>query len=67
MTGKVVMLGSGFCVLLAVIALKKMGVLSAAFINKIRYWPQYVKGEEIKAYFCQRLPGEINGAKFDIF
>ena len=36
-TGKVVILDSGFCVLLAVIALKKMGVFSAALIKKRRY------------------------------
>ena len=51
-----------------------MGVFSAALIKKIRYWPQYVKGEETKAHFedapvgdIQRLPGEINGVKFDLF
>ena len=38
MNGKVVILDSGFCVLLVVIALKKMGVLSSALIKKRRYW-----------------------------
>ena len=50
-TGNVVILDSDFFLLLAVIALKKMGVLSAVLINKRRYWPRYVKGEEIKAHF----------------
>ena len=36
MTGKVVILDSGFCMLLDVIALKKMGVFSAALIKKRR-------------------------------
>ena len=44
MTGKVVVLDSGYCVLLAVIALKKMGVFSSTLIKKRIYWPQYVKG-----------------------
>ena len=34
MNGKVVIMDSGFCVLLVVIALKKMGVFSAALIKK---------------------------------
>ena len=74
MTGNVVILDSGFCVLLSVIALKKMGVLSAVLINKIRYWPRYLKGEKIKALFeyapvgdSQILPGKINGVNFDLF
>ena len=67
-------MNSGFCVLLSVTELKKMGVFSAALIKKRRYWPRYVKGEEIKAHFedapvgdSQRLPGKINGVKFDLF
>ena len=74
MNVKFVILDSGFCVILSVIALKKMGVFSAALINKIIYWPQYVKGEKIKAHFedapvgdSPRFPGEINGVKFDLF
>jgi len=51
MNGKVVILDSSFCVLLAVIALKKMGVFSSALIKKRKYLPRYVKGEEIKAHF----------------
>ena len=74
MNVKVVIIDSFFCVLLSVIVLNKMGVLSAALIKKRRYWPQYVKGEEIKAHFedapvgdSQIFPGEINGVKFEIF
>ena len=73
-TGKVVILDNIFCVLLALIASKKMGVVSAALINKRRHWPQYVEGKEIKEIFedatvgdIQILPGKINGVKFDLF
>ena len=45
MTGKVIILDSGFCVILSVIELKKMRVFSASFIKKKRYWPRYVKGD----------------------
>ena len=51
-----------------------MGLFSAALINKIIYWPRYVKGDNIKAHFedatvcdSQRLLGKINGVKFDLF
>ena len=73
MTGKVVILDSGFCALISVLALKKMGAFSAALIHKRRYRPRYVKGEEIEAHFedapvgdRQRLPCKINGAEFDL-
>ena len=73
-TGKIVILDSGFCVLKAIIALKKVGVYSSALVKKRRYWPKYIKGEEIKAYFedietgvTKRLPGELEGEKFDLF
>ena len=43
-------------------------------MKKRRYWPKYIKGEEIKAYFedietgvTKRLPGELEGEKFDLF
>ena len=62
---KFVILHSGFCVVLAVIVLKKMGVFSSALITKRRYLPRYVKGEEIKEHVedapigdSQILPGE---------
>ena len=73
-TGKVVILDSGFCVLKAIIALKKKGVYASALIKKRRYWPRYIKGDAIKAHFedevvgvSKRLPGVLDGEKFDIF
>ena len=50
-TGKFVIMDSVFGVLLFVIALKKMVLFSAALIKKRRYWPRYVKAEDIKAHF----------------
>ena len=57
-TGKVVVLDSGFCVLRAIVELKKLGVFAAAVIKKRRYWPKYVKGEEINAYMADKEIGE---------
>ena len=47
-TGKVVILDSGFCVLQAIMSLKKKGVFASALVKKRRYWPKHVKGDEIK-------------------
>ena len=46
-TGKVVILDSGFCVLRAIIELRKKGVFASALIKKRKYWPKYVPGEAI--------------------
>ena len=44
-TGKVFVLDSGFCVLQALVELKKCGVYAHALIKKRRYWPKYVLGK----------------------
>ena len=73
-TGKIIILDSGFCVLDAVIALKKRGVFASALVKKRRYWPRHVDGEAIKESLkdtpvgvTRRLPGELHGEKFDLF
>lgn len=73
-TGKVVILDSGFCVLQAIISLKKAGVYASALIKKRRYWPKHVAGDAIREAFADkpighqdRLPGEFDGVKFDLF
>ena len=43
-TGKLVILDSGFCVL------KGLVVFASAVIKKRRYWPKFIKGEEINDY-----------------
>ena len=54
--------------------LKKIGVYASALIKKRRYWPKYIKGQEIIDEFAEveigvaiRKPGMIDGVKFDIF
>jgi hypothetical protein len=73
-TGKIVILDSGFCVLKAIIELKKKGVYASALIKKRRYWPRDVPGEDIRKHFdgkqvghTDRLPGTSDGLPFDIF
>jgi hypothetical protein len=73
-TGKVVILDSGFCVLKAIIELKKKGVYASALIKKQRYWPRDIPGDDIRCHFdgkevghTDRLPGISDGTPFDIF
>ena len=73
-SGKVVVLDSGFCVLEALIALKKVGVFSHAVIKKRRYWPKYVPGDEINAHMEEKkigdvacLKGELKSERYNLF
>ena len=58
-SGKVVVLDSGFCVLQALVELKKLGVYAAAVIKKRRYWPKYVKGDEMDRYMANKEIGDV--------
>jgi hypothetical protein len=44
-SGKLVILDSGFCVLRALINLKKRGLFAGAVIKKRRYWPEFIQGK----------------------
>ena len=73
-TGKLVILDSGFYVLQAIIELKKRGVYSSIFIKKRRYWPKYIKGDDIRQHFDEKevgaadsLPGILDGQFFHVF
>ncbi len=50
-TGRYVVLDSGFCVLQALVELKKFGVYAGALIKKRHYWPSLVPGQAIDEYF----------------
>ncbi len=50
-TGRYVVLDSGFCVLKALVELKKVGLFACAVIKRRRYWPAYVPGEAFNAQF----------------
>ena len=55
--GFAVILDSGFCVLKGIIELRKKGVFASALIKKRRYWPKYIKGDDIKAHFDNKNVG----------
>ena len=72
--GMVVILDSGFCVLRALIELKKRGVFASALIKKRRYWPKHIKGDDIIKHFekhkvgdTESLPGTLDGVPFHVF
>ena len=72
-SGNVVVLDSGFCVLSAITALRKVGVFAGALIKKRRYWPKYVPGDEINERFKDKevgstdsLKGVLDGVHYDI-
>ena len=59
-SGKVIVLDSGFRVLKALIALKKVGVFAHAVINKRRYWPKFVPGEAINDHMKEKNVGDVD-------
>ena len=73
-TAKVIILDSGFCVLKALVELRKKGLYSSAVIKKRRYWPSLVPGDKIDAKFkelevgaTELLRGKLDGIKYDVF
>ena len=72
-SGKIFILDSAFCVLKAIIELKKKGVFAAALIKKWHYWLKYVPGDSIITHFQDKeigaldaLQGELDNVKFHI-
>ena len=47
---EVVVIDSGFCIMLLMIDLRKVGVLTAAVIKKRRYWNRHIPEHEINKY-----------------
>ena len=56
-------LDNGFCVLQAIVELKKRGLFPAALIKKCRYWPKYVPVYEIIAHFNNKDVGDVDAIK----
>ena len=56
-TGNGAVMDSEFCVLDAIVQLKKCGVFSLALVKKRQYWQKYLKGEEVKQHFDNMDPG----------
>jgi len=70
-TGRYVVLDSGFCVLRALIELKKVGLFACAVIKKRRFWPAMVPGNEMSEAFdnanvgtAKAITGMLDGVKY---
>ena len=61
--GKVFVLDSGFCVLKALVELKKKGVFAHELIKKCRYWPRIVAGVDIITHFTNEEAGKADAIK----
>ena len=59
-TGRYVVLDSGFCVLIAILGLLKMGIYAGALIKKRRYWLTRVPGAAMDEYFSDKAVGEVD-------
>jgi hypothetical protein len=69
--GRYVVLDSGFCVLQAMIELKKVGLFVCGVIKKRRYWPAMVPGDEMSQAFddanvgsLMAISGVLDGVKY---
>ena len=72
--GMVVILDNGFCILRAIVELKKGGILAAALIKKRRYWSKHIYGDQINSHFDDKvvgdadsLPGRLDNIPLHIF
>jgi len=72
-TGRYIVLDSGFCVLKALVQLKKVGMFACAVIKKRRYWPAFVPGEAINREFADlelkvgdtmAITGKLDGEEY---
>ena len=70
----IVILDNGFCILRAIIELKKRGVYASALITKRKYCPKYIDGDSINAHFegkevssIDSLPEKMHNVPFHIF
>lgn len=73
-SGKIVVLDSGFSVMKALVALKKVGVFAHAVAKKRRFWPKCVPGDKIEKHMESKqigevdcLNGELDGEKYKVF
>ena len=59
-SARYVVLDSGFCVLKALVELKRRGVFACALIKKRRFWPAGVPGDVFDRHFSKRDVGETD-------
>ena len=72
-TFKIFILDSWLYVLKGIVELRKRGVFALALIKKRRYWPKFIKVNDVKAHFAYHevgavnaWPGHLDGVKFHV-
>jgi hypothetical protein len=58
--GKWVIIDSGFCVLKAIIELKRHGIYTCALIKKRRFWPSGIPMTSIDDHMADRDVGDVD-------
>jgi hypothetical protein len=61
--GKCVVLDSGFCVLKALVELKRHCICACALIKKCQFWPSQVPGAVIDDYMADREIVDVDATK----
>ena len=61
--GKYVILDSEFCVLKAIIELKRHGIYSCALIKKRRFWPTGVPGNAMDEHMETKEVGDVDAVQ----
>jgi hypothetical protein len=75
-TARYIVLDSGFCVLKAIIELRKNGLFGFALIKKRRYWPAGVPGDAMQSFFDEdgvnvgdnhAISGTMDGVPYNLW
>ena len=75
-TGRYIVLDSGFCVLKAIVELKRNGLFGCALIKKRRYWPTGVPGEAMDRFMSEdgvqvgefnAISGTMDGVPYNLW
>ena len=75
-TARYIVLDSGFCVLKAIIELRKNGLFGCALIKKRKYWPAKVPGDAMQRFFdeegvdvedCHAITGSMDGVPYNLW
>ena len=66
-TGKAVVMDSGFCVLKGLVGMLAHGVYGTTLIKKKRYWPKNCKGDVIEAFFKDKEFGDVYSVCGDMY
>ena len=59
-SSRVIILNSGFCILIGIVEMSKVGLFASVLNKRKRYWPKNIKGKSTKANFANRDSGSVD-------